>query len=310
MTDAARLPGLLLRSTSSCFGDRVFYVAQGRRYWVRDAAWLGRNGFSWPGDVIDVAPEILYSYANGGTAPLRTGDELGRLANPSSFDLREIAGSSLQGIGMEFGAGANPFPVPLHCRMLYADVLTHDGLESNKYPGQTTLDLVRPHFVTDITSFRGVGDESLDFVVACHVIEHTPDPIRAMKSAWRVLKPGGKLVLVVPDMSRTFDHGRVPTTLDHLILDYREPSRARDREHFVEYYTQAFHIDPALDFDTYVDARHAEDFPIHFHVWEAAAFDELVRWQISSGEVPWSHVWQHGTLPGPENIEFYLVLTK
>ena len=32
------LPGLLLRSPTSEFGDKVFYVDRGRRHWVRDGA--------------------------------------------------------------------------------------------------------------------------------------------------------------------------------------------------------------------------------------------------------------------------------
>jgi ubiquinone/menaquinone biosynthesis C-methylase UbiE len=42
-------------------------------------------------------------------------------------------------------------------------------------------------------------DNSFDIVVSSEVIEHTPDPKKALKELYRVLKPGGTLVLSVPN---------------------------------------------------------------------------------------------------------------
>jgi len=44
----------------------------------------------------------------------------------------------------------------------------------------------------------GVPDHSIDVVVMLHVIEHVPDPVGTLKSIYRVLKPGGHLVLETP----------------------------------------------------------------------------------------------------------------
>lgn len=40
--------------------------------------------------------------------------------------------------------------------------------------------------------------ESADVVILLHVIEHVPDPIATMREIWRVLKPGGHMVLETP----------------------------------------------------------------------------------------------------------------
>lgn len=42
-------------------------------------------------------------------------------------------------------------------------------------------------------------DNTFDFVVSSEVIEHTPDPYKALHEIHRVLKPGGKMVLSTPN---------------------------------------------------------------------------------------------------------------
>ena len=51
-------------------------------------------------------------------------------------------------------------------------------------------------------------DNSVDFVVSSHVIEHFPDPIKALSEWYRVVKPGGYLYIIAPHKERTFDNER------------------------------------------------------------------------------------------------------
>jgi glycosyltransferase involved in cell wall biosynthesis len=64
-------------------------------------------------------------------------------------------------------------------------------------------------------------DNSVDFVISSHAIEHFPDPIKALKEWYRVVRPGGFLYIVAPHKERTFDRDRERTTLPELIERHR-----------------------------------------------------------------------------------------
>lgn len=60
-------------------------------------------------------------------------------------------------------------------------------------------------------------DESQDFIVSSHVIEHFPDPMKPLLEWYRLIRRGGIMFLIVPHKERTFDRDRPRTTLQELI---------------------------------------------------------------------------------------------
>ena len=56
-----------------------------------------------------------------------------------------------------------------------------------------------------------------DWIIASHVIEHTPDLIGFLKECDSVLKDGGILSLAVPDKRFCFDHFRALTGISKVI---------------------------------------------------------------------------------------------
>jgi SAM-dependent methyltransferase len=72
------------------------------------------------------------------------------------------------------------------------------GIEPNHNSARYARDALSIPTVTTILEDAGIPDESADIVVMLHVIEHIPDPVGTLREIFRVLKPGGHLVLETP----------------------------------------------------------------------------------------------------------------
>jgi SAM-dependent methyltransferase len=82
-----------------------------------------------------------------------------------------------------------------------------------------TADLYRPATVkADITNIP-FADHAFDVILCSHVLEHIPDDRRAMRELYRVLKPGGWAILLVPielDRATTFEDATVTDPQERL----------------------------------------------------------------------------------------------
>lgn len=65
----------------------------------------------------------------------------------------------------------------------------------------------------DAQQLAGVPDASLDFVHSSHCLEHLVDPVAGLQSWFRVLRPGGHLVVTVPDED-LYEQGTFPSTFN------------------------------------------------------------------------------------------------
>ena len=65
----------------------------------------------------------------------------------------------------------------------------------------------------DAQELAGVADESFDFVHSSHCLEHLRDPRAGLASWFRVLRPGGHLVVTVPDED-LYEQGVFPSTFN------------------------------------------------------------------------------------------------
>lgn len=117
----------------------------------------------------------------------------------------------LHGQGLEIGPGYNPLlPKAEGFRVETADYTDADGLRA-KYQGNPHVDAGRIEPVDHVlnegrTLAEAVGRPgAFGYVIASHVIEHTPDMLGFLKSCEALLAPGGVLLLAVPDKRHCFD---------------------------------------------------------------------------------------------------------
>lgn len=303
----APVEGMMIASRTGGFGHKVFYLQNGKRRPIPDPEWAQAHGLRLPEDVQLLSDEEINRLPLGGYTP-RDWTAADRKSPPAGAPLREIAVSQLAGSGVEFGAGDTPTPIPLGCHVSYADRLSRDDFALQYHPGEQ-VDAVTPALLTSLCEMEGIAEQSLDFVIACHVLEHTPNPLLAFRAAYSRLKPGGQFVLVVPDKRYTFDKERWLTSLEHLIQDYDCPSSERDREHWEEWYTKVFPV-PAEQLESSITAVLGSNGDIHYHTWTYESFKELVRYACEK-VAPWSSMWSYPPRRDTEEgIEFYFVLTK
>lgn len=90
---------------------------------------------------------------------------------------------------LDVGAGIGQYrPLFAHC-----DYFAHDfGGEPNTIGKYTALD-----YQSDITEIP-VPDDAFDTILCTEVLEHVPEPIKAVREMARILRPGGWLLLTAP----------------------------------------------------------------------------------------------------------------
>jgi SAM-dependent methyltransferase len=89
-------------------------------------------------------------------------------------------------------------------------------------------------FISEAVRLDMIKPESYGFILASHLLEHIANPLKAIAEWLRVLKPDGRLVLVLPHKEGTFDHKRPVTTLAHLVSDYENNTDEADLTHLPE----------------------------------------------------------------------------
>lgn len=97
-------------------------------------------------------------------------------------------------------------------------------------------------------------ENTYDFVLSSHSLEHIWNPIKALRAWIKVIKPGGYVFLVLPHREHDFSTVNLPsTTLAELIL--RDAGIAVNcRGGFIEHYN-LWHIQDFLDLCRYLNLK-------------------------------------------------------
>jgi len=185
-------------------------------------------------------------------------------------DQRSRLAAWLSGDGIEIGALHHPLPVRPGTTVTYVDWKDEVGIREH-YPELKRWSLAPVSVVATAEDLGPFADESLDFVIANHLLEHLELPIRALMEFQRVLKPGGVLYMALPDGRLTFDKRRQPTTIEHLFEEQRKGAEANRRDHYLEW---AMKVDgkQGTEAEGHAADLVARRYSIHFHVWTPDTF--------------------------------------
>jgi SAM-dependent methyltransferase len=241
-------------------------------------------------------------------------DAEGPLPRDPFWLVRGPMGRHVSGVGLDLGPGHQPFPTSYRgVRVLLVDRwMPEQNLAL--FPELGDAQFPRPHVVCDLarSSLDAFGSSTMDFVIASHVVEHMPNPLGFLDGIHTVLRPGGTLVLVVPDRRKTFDRGRSATEISHVVDDHRRDVRLIEDEH-VEQVLENDGIDiwsmsaaERSELASYHRSR-----SIHVHCWAPWEFNEVLAHAIEHLGHRWELV--DATLcgeGGPEGIEFGYVLRR
>lgn len=136
--------------------------------------------------------------------------------SPTIFPESALAHKYCLGKGLEIGGSAhNPFGL----NTLNVDI--SDSMDTMFK--QEEIKLCGRALKVDIVAHGDnipLPDESQDFIVSSHVLEHFPNPIKALIEWDRLIRPGGIIFMIVPHKERTFDKDKDRTSLSHIVEDF------------------------------------------------------------------------------------------
>jgi SAM-dependent methyltransferase len=168
-----------------------------------------------------------------------------------------------------------------------------DTTQYNYFPNK-----IGTQYILEGSDLNEIEDEKYDFVLSSHNLEHIANPLKAIQEWVRVLKPGGFLLLILPDKRFTFDHKRPYTAFSHLLDDFESNVGEDDLTHVPEILKlHDLRLDPGAGTDFGVFKRRCENnFEVrclHQHIFSFEVLKEAMKYfnlnTISTHDVPPFH---------------------
>lgn len=104
---------------------------------------------------------------------------------------------------LDAGAGELKYkPYCSHLRYTSQDFGQYDGKGNHEGMQTSSWDNSKLDIVSDITAIP-VGAGTFDAIMCIEVLEHVPEPVKAIQEFSRILKPDGKLIITAPICSLT-----------------------------------------------------------------------------------------------------------
>ena len=188
-----------------------------------------------------------------------------------------LANNYISGQGIEIGAAQMPVKLPAKAKARYVDVFSAEDLKK-ALPLYEKLDIVHVDVVDDGEKLTKFKDNSLDFIIANHFIEHCIDPIGTVINMYKKLKREGVLYVGIPDKRYTFDIDRPLTTYEHLLEEHKDKTNNKFKAaHTLEYVKVKLGKDKNSPEKVKKRVQEILDsgYRIHYHVWTQREMTEM-----------------------------------
>ena len=145
----------------------------------------------------------------------------------------------LQLVGAEIGPLTHPIVSKDDGPVIYIDHADTEALKQ-KYYNDPAVDTDAIVDVDVLWGDNTIGEElgpgnSVDYVIASHVVEHVPDLVGWLKEISSVLGQGGSLRLAVPDRRFCFDYRRDDTRLSDILAAYFSGARSPQAREIIDF---------------------------------------------------------------------------
>jgi hypothetical protein len=187
-----------------------------------------------------------------------------------SLDARKkISFRYLKGDGIEIGALHNPLPIGKHAKVKYVDRLPSVELLKH-YSDLNPNQIVKINIIDNGEILSTIADNSLDFIIANHFLEHCENPIGTIRNHLKKIKARGILYYAIPEKTYTFDKKRSLTEFQHLIDDDIQGPTISRKDHFYDWIFFVEKKQDPIGIDLRLTQLMAMNYSIHFHVWDIA----------------------------------------
>ncbi|MGA3210690.1 MAG: methyltransferase domain-containing protein [Terriglobales bacterium] len=197
----------------------------------------------------------------------------------------KLLAQHIRGNGIEIGGLWRRFPAPSNAQVRYVDRMSAEELR--RAYSELGAHVLPVDIIADGTRLPfALG--SLGFIIASHVLEHLPFPLSALRHWYETLRPGGVLLLKVPDKRYTFDFRRERTPLQHLITEEENPARFNKHAHFADWVEHVAGRRPETsEFDEELRRLLDADYSIHYHAWIDSDIEEMIQFTRTAWDLQW-----------------------
>ncbi|MGH7026719.1 class I SAM-dependent methyltransferase [Brevundimonas sp.] len=205
--------------------------------------------------------------------PTTTGDIF--VANNTVLDRSQFV-QMCSGTGVEIGPGPRPQVLPSDGLSVTYVEQTHPDKWGEMYASGKSVSFdpaLSKHYVVGDAHFIPAEPETLDFIFSSHVFEHLANPLGHLERWASLLKPGGRIVMVVPDYIGSKDFLMEETTIAELEEEYA---------------SRSFDVLPR-HYEAYGKARESQDLArkleasqasIHVHFYSNAGMSRVCEWAV------------------------------